>query len=735
MLKIKKVTVHNFCQHEHRELEFTDGLTGIFGANGIGKSNLANAITGAFTGVFQHVDGIAGCIRQGSDGNTFVSVDGTLADQVFNIHREVTPKGVKHKLSIDGKPTINRAADIESWITKVSGITPQLMSEFIFIRQQEMFSFLDAPNAERARKFSALCETGIYEVKREKYADYFKTDKLKYEYAKSLQVETIAKDLAAIQLQLDQWINPEYEQTPAKQLETELNQYEERETARLAKREKQLNDVQYAIKLCEQTAATLSQTQLQCDTAQQAINQLQSELDDVTAKLGALRKGNPNDVQAYIDLNKNLAHHARILLNWEETKPDVFAPEDIGTPRRMLDEIEMYLNDSQEALHKHNAAIKQTQEVYDKLTAIGHKASCELCGADKQHWQYNPQILSKMIAEHRDAADELKPEVESLAEMHRQWYEYTLNVEEFNRLSDYRWEPAENKRDFIAQLEYNSSYVSSLLDQEKDFTANIKANKQVLDTHQPMIANLMRQLGVQMGNVVSLLNDSGVTESEVADELAKIQTQRKTMQAAIAYDRKSIHLAVEYEAKRDSLIAVRDAKKTQLDQAQKAITECNTGTQWFDKFERALSWMHRDGLPRVIHRAVLRRLTDAINEELSEYADGFNVTVNDDVTFTAHFPKQNRSINAKGLSVGQKAMLAFAFHGALGQTLVQNLGIMLFDEPTAGLDDLNSEVLTTILTERNRRLIEKKQQWVLNTHNKLLTPAFASVINLGNLTT
>jgi DNA repair exonuclease SbcCD ATPase subunit len=732
MLKIKKVTVHNFCQHEHLELEFTDGLTGIFGANGIGKSNLANAITGTFTGVFSHVDGIAGCVRQGSDGtDTFVSVDGTLADQVFNIRREVTAKAVKHKLSIDGKPAINRAADIESWITKVSGITPQLMSEFIFIRQQEMFSFLDAPNAERARKFSALCETGIYEVKREKYADYFKTDKIKYEYAKSLSVETLQKDTAALQLQLDQLLNPEYEQIPAKQLETQLNQYEETELSRIAAREKQLNDLQYAIKLRDQTADTLSQTHLQCQTAQHEMQKLQERLDNVRHQLSPLRVADPNGAQNYVDLNKDIANRAKVLLNLETSKPDIFAPEDIGTPQRMIDEIEMYLNNSQQAFHEHDTIVKQTQEVYDKLTAIGHKASCELCGADKQHWKFNPQLLSARIAHHKAAAADCKKEADELSELHQQWYKYLTNVNEFNKLSDYVWQKAENKNEIIATAEYNADCVETMLDHEQNFSASIKANKQAIDTHQPMIDSLTMQLGTRLGTVVSQLSELGIIETDIPNEITKLQTDRKNKQAAIAYDRKSIHLVVEYEAKRDSLTAMLNAKKSQLEQAQKAINECGQDTMWFDKFEKALSWMHRDGLPRVIHRAVLRRLTDVINEELSEYADGFNVTVNDDVTFTAHFPKQNRSINAKGLSVGQKAMLAFAFHGALGQTLVQNLGIMLFDEPTAGLDDLNSEVLTAILTERNKRLIEKKQQWVLNTHNKLLRPAFASVINLG----
>ena len=199
MLKIDAVIVDNFCQHEHLKISLPVGLIGMVGCNGHGKSNVANAIRGALTGVFKRHTGdtASGCIRQGQDNNARVEIYGTLAGIPFTLHREISSKTIKHKLYVAGEVYSEKANEIEVWLTEASGLTPALMSEFMFIGQHELYSFLDATDTERSKKFTALCGTKVYEKLRDEYTDMLKIDKAKCAAINETIIETLEQQIVA----------------------------------------------------------------------------------------------------------------------------------------------------------------------------------------------------------------------------------------------------------------------------------------------------------------------------------------------------------------------------------------------------------------------------------------------------------------------------------------------------------------------------------------------------------
>jgi DNA repair exonuclease SbcCD ATPase subunit len=163
---------------------------------------------------------------------------------------------------------------------------------------------------------------------------------------------------------------------------------------------------------------------------------------------------------------------------------------------------------------------------------------------------------------------------------------------------------------------------------------------------------------------------------------------------------------------------------------QQKLQESQGGMEvWFEKCGKALTWFKKDGLPRQIHRSVLDQLVSTINRELGCFESPFTVTTNEDLTFTATFPNGTRSM-AKDLSGGQKVMLAMAFWSAINRTFAQNLGMMILDEPTDGLDRDNKEYLCRIMEEWSKLLRHRGQQVIIITHDIEMENSFDSVIKL-----
>jgi DNA repair exonuclease SbcCD ATPase subunit len=56
-MKLIRLEVQNFCQHQHKVVEFNPRLTAFLGQNGSGKSNLLTAALGALTNDFSRTHG------------------------------------------------------------------------------------------------------------------------------------------------------------------------------------------------------------------------------------------------------------------------------------------------------------------------------------------------------------------------------------------------------------------------------------------------------------------------------------------------------------------------------------------------------------------------------------------------------------------------------------------------------------------------------------------------------
>lgn len=169
----------------------------------------------------------------------------------------------------------------------------------------------------------------------------------------------------------------------------------------------------------------------------------------------------------------------------------------------------------------------------------------------------------------------------------------------------------------------------------------------------------------------------------------------------------------------------------ELDRLKGSERDFRYAPSWFGKCEQAVQWLRKDGLPRLVHRSVLKELLAAVNEELAQFQASFRVAVNDDVSFTAIFGS-GKQIPSKALSGGEKYILGISFLIAVNRTFAGNLGIMFLDEPTASLDAFHLRLLLRSLQQWKTILHRRQRQLIIVTHVEEMAAIADAVIRFGD---
>jgi DNA repair exonuclease SbcCD ATPase subunit len=140
---------------------------------------------------------------------------------------------------------------------------------------------------------------------------------------------------------------------------------------------------------------------------------------------------------------------------------------------------------------------------------------------------------------------------------------------------------------------------------------------------------------------------------------------------------------------------------------------------------------HRNELPRVVSYTNLEDMQEKINETLELFDAPFRVYPTEGLGFEAHFGDGRRIVDRR-LSVGERIVLAIAIRITINSTFANELGVLIMDEPTAGLDEHNLGCLPQAL-EQLRVLSESQGMQVLFvTHEPRISHLFDTTIDLTN---
>jgi exonuclease SbcC len=246
-----------------------------------------------------------------------------------------------------------------------------------------------------------------------------------------------------------------------------------------------------------------------------------------------------------------------------------------------------------------------------------------------------------------------------------------------------------------------------------------------------------------------------LTEECLVTKTTKI-TRHKTAKAAVAKyseeaaaltatqedadearDKLAQHRAAELEVHaKEALLETYDeqleTRQHELDRLERILERSENARHWVSVLQGARDVLHRGNLPRIVHHNALTRMESGINEILDQFEQPWYVTTADDLSYVAHF-RNGTVMPASGLSGGQQVLLALAFRWVLNSLFASQIGMMVLDEPTAGLDERHLDLLEIALQKLGEQARSVGYQVIIITHQLTLERVIDQSIKLDRI--
>ncbi len=170
---LERLILKNFKRFRNQEIRFSDGITGIVGNNGTGKSSIVEGILFALYGLSG--TGIKGdyvvSSFAGPRERCEVRLDFRVRDQGYSVRRSFR-KGSSSQhdawLNLDSKLMATGVSDVDREVTRILGMNATDLKNTIYAGQKDLVSLLESRPGERREWFSRVL--GIDYLKEESLA-------------------------------------------------------------------------------------------------------------------------------------------------------------------------------------------------------------------------------------------------------------------------------------------------------------------------------------------------------------------------------------------------------------------------------------------------------------------------------------------------------------------------------------------------------------------------------------
>lgn len=193
-MHLNKLVVRNFKKYRRAEVDFQDGLTGIVGSNGSGKSTIVEAIAWALYGNRASTikrDFIRNT-RAGDSDQVEVKLSLSMGKQELAIYRSMKGKSMTPEafLLLDGQRIAAGTKEVDSRLEEILKISYQDFMKTFYARQKDLDNLLKEGGTGKREYLLKLL--GLDDIK-EKAVEQIKTDRALLEEQKNRLVGALAE--------------------------------------------------------------------------------------------------------------------------------------------------------------------------------------------------------------------------------------------------------------------------------------------------------------------------------------------------------------------------------------------------------------------------------------------------------------------------------------------------------------------------------------------------------------
>ena len=718
MIKIKRAKLRGWCQHRDTiSYDFAEGTTGIVGSNGRGKSNFINAVFTALTGRTE-----SGTLEE----NINYRCDAAVIEVEFEsngvaavVRREFKApykdgrrQNMKSAAVLTyGDEKVSGSAKVTAAIEDLTGMTPQIAADHVFISQDRLVALLFQTKAERMKSFMTLLpelsQTEPLRTALAAEAGRFPDVEVVGTAAAKADLATVGTEIGVAEEQLEA-ANTDIAAIDSSAAQDVVSRYQQmqRSIEKLSARRKQLVAATQQRDDAQQLSALL-------DTKLTALQERVNDgCDDYKASCDALSRLDLVQ-QLWAEKQSAEAELQQQLAAVQQAKP----PDDGGKPWLKIPELETQYNDAA-------AQYRDAKKMTDLCSGCEPgPVECPTCGNSFSS-------RDELIAEYQPLLESSAAVVESTA---RQIQQLRKAETDFNVAAASYKSWAQHAQQTLQRLQARLIELGSVEAIDPDVIARHRQTVQAYTALQQQLRDAEQQSQQQAQQAAVAQQSVTALQDEIADITLDNISSSDYDAAAAALQRHSelLQAAAAAAATLSAKTAEAERLKTQIAAAEKQAAQAEGVRNYRRLLDKARDILHRDNLPRRVLQTRITSLNDLTNKYLELFGNPFAITIGPDMDITFVMPDGYKSTSAGRLSGGQKCVLSVAFRFAINDMFARDMGLLVLDEPTAWMDDDNIDYVGEVVRRAQVISASSGMQTVIITHAKALIPSFEGVIDLN----
>lgn len=711
-MRLEELELVNFCQHRHETFRFREGLNAIIGPNGSGKSNILKAAYAAPTGDFsrnegKNTDNICDLVPDTEPSHLRLrfSHNGHTAEA----KRSLRPAG--RSFQVDGGPLITGDKEMSKAVYDLLGVSPEILAEYVFVDQWQVFSVFALSPAKRAAAFQRLFRIEKVQALWEDLGKAANAVKIP---VVQTDKDELGRRLDAYKLELDEITGRLQAMPPPQDVRADLNSAQQIVVG-WNRREQIERRVVGRRQMTDRTATELAEVESQLaaidgdlTTLRAARDSREAEVFGATVILEWWRQYHKERYQR-AELQKL---DAALRAEWSQkgtppTAPDGYWPE--------------WEKALAERLRELYATRLRKEEFIRKFDPACGVSECPECGQPTA-------TLASRVSDCRSELERIAPtitDLEARTTAYKRHDNAVFAYSSWKTSYDLRFRQLETQRQSLGKAQAPA--------------ADEETTRKVLSDHQEVVdavAAMEKEHGELNVKATCLRERHAAEERECrrdADELATLPASpmaAEKARLAVEELQQLERTRAELEGRSDGLGKTVYDLEGEIARLHKLQVEAAVAVGWKDHLEQMREVLHYSALPHLVSLHHLDKLTADVNAYLRLFDSPFRVEVDEGLGFTCIFHQGGKRRPAGRLSGGQKVVLALAFRLSVNNAFASDLGLLCLDEPTVGLDEHNLGSLETALGRLRELAKSTGLQVVMVTHERSLAPLFDNVISL-----